>query len=85
MSNHDASGDPLDALGRLPAPDCDPERSRRILSSALEVLAGNRPAVPYWYVTMERLYCSIIEPAWVAVLGAAFLVLAFIRAVSVLQ
>jgi hypothetical protein len=75
----------MDALGRLPALDCDPDRNRRILSEALGVLASSCSAVPSRRVSLECLYCRIIEPAWVAVLGAAFLVLAFSRAASVLH
>ena len=85
MTNHDASRDVLDALGLLPERDCSPERSRRILSEALAALASNRPAASSWPIFLERLYCRIIEPVWVALLGAAFLVLAFSRAAAVLN
>ena len=85
MKYHDASQNWLDALGRLPALDCDSERSRRILAESLAVLAGARPAGLSWRLSLERLYCRIIEPVWVALLGAAFLVLAFSRAAAVLN
>jgi len=84
MKYHDASQDWLDALGRLPALDCDSDRSRRILAESLAVLADTRPAGLSWRLSLERLYCRILEPAWVAILSAAFLILAFSRAASVL-
>ena len=85
MTNHDASRDVLDALGLLPERDCSPERSRRILSEALAVLESNGPAAMPRRIALERFYCRIIEPVWVALLGAAFLVLAFSRAAAVLN
>jgi hypothetical protein len=85
MTGHDQSRDVLDALCLLPPRDCRPDRSRVILSVALAALASNRPAAISWQITLERVYCRFVEPVWVAILGAAFLLLAFSRAAAVLR
>lgn len=76
--NAETGRDPLEALARLPAHDLDAWRTERLRREArAQFVRAHRLSRQRWFVLLRRTYRLALEPAFVAIVSAAYLSWAF--------